>query len=969
MQYLPTNKKMTKIKKAEIDLKKHTLEDLNTIEIDPLEEISCFNLKVEYQKNPLGIDVKQPRFSWQIKSFRRGTKQLGYRIQVATSQEFLLTKKNILWDSAEVYCDKSIHISYIGTAPLLSEKRYYWRVLIIDETGNKTAWSKISWWEMGLLGVQDWQANWIEPIEKKTKEGFKPAPYLRRDFLVEKKVTWARIYATAHGVYELSMNGKRISDQLFAPGYTSYESRLQYQTYDVTDQIQKGRNAIGVILADGWYRGKLIITSNKNVYGKNVGFLMQLHILYEDGTERLVVTDEKWRATTKGPIRRSDSKDGEIYDARLEMPGWNVAQFDDADWEKIQIKKDTLSNLIASSTFPVRRKEEFKPVEIKKIKEKFLVDFGQNIAGNLRFRVAGSAGKVIIFKHGESLDLKGNLSLDHLQPTMPGVEKLLQEVQYILKGDGLEIYEPRFTVHGFRYVEITGWPKEEILADELTATAIYSDLEKTGTFECSNEKINHLQKNIEWSMKGNFLDIPTDCPTRERTGWTGDAQIFSRTASFLVDTTSFFEKWLSDFTIDQRKNGLIPNAIPDVGKMQSPKLMNLMEGSSGWGDAVIIIPWTLYQVYGDIRVLEKQYESMLKWIEFALKQSRRKDLTDRINPLRYFRPLLFCHEEYDWNKGYHWGDWLAPLSWEYIPLTITKNILTNRKAESIIATAYLANSTYLFSKISSILGKIDEKKHYTKIHKKIKLAFAEKYICRGRLDPHSQTSYVLALMFDLLPESFRPLAIANLIELIRLNKDHLSTGFLSTPFICHVLSRYGNSDLAYELLNQNSYPSWLYAVEKGATTIWENWDAINEKGHVKGSLNHFVFGSIGAWLYQVVAGIELDPKNPGYKHFFIQPLPGGELTYAKAIYQSSCGEIISAWKIENGEMFLHVKIPANTSATVKLPQAQIHEVFEGEEALSKMVNIENIKQLPASVAFLLGSGEYNFKWKLGSVKK
>jgi len=931
---------------------------------DSFEKASCVNLRVEYRKNPLGIDAVKPRFSWQIKSARRAAKQLGYRIQIALSQEDLLTEKNLFWDSAEVYCDKSIHINYTGSKKFLSQKRYHWRVLIIDEAGNKTAWSEVGWWEMGLLNVQDWQACWIEPVEKKKKEKFKPAPYLRRDFLVEKEITRARVYVTAHGIYELSINGKRIGDEFFAPGYTSYESRLQYQTYDITDQIKKGSNVVGAILGDGWYRGKLTITSNRNVYGKQVGLLMQLQLVFKDGSEQLIITDENWKATTEGPIRRSDSKDGEIYDARLEMSGWDTPQFDDLAWEKVQIKKYPLTKLVAASSCPVRHKEEFKPIEIKKIKESFLIDFGQNIAGCVRFKVTGPAGKAIIFKHGEALDSKGALSLDHLQPTMPGVEKLLQEVRYTLKGAEIEVYEPKFTVHGFRYVEITGWPKEEISVDDLSAIAIYSDLQPTGTFECSNEKINRLQKNIEWSMKGNFLDIPTDCPTRERTGWTGDAQIFSRTASFLFNTTAFFEKWLADFSIDQRKNGLIPNAIPDIGKMQTSKLLNLMEGSAGWGDAAVIIPWTLYQVYGDVGVLEKQYASMQKWVEFALAQAKRKDFLDQFNFFQYLKPKLFRHEAYVWDNGFHWGDWLAPSSSNYASVKIMHNILTNQKTESIFATAYLAHSAQLLSKIAGVLGKENEKIQYAKIHKKIKLAFSEKYIFDKQLEPHMQASYIMSLAFDLLPKEFRPIAIERLVELIKASGDHLDTGFLSTPLICHVLSRYGNTELAYKLLNQESYPSWLYAIEKGATTIWENWDAINEKGQVKGSLNHFVFGSIGDWLYRVVAGIEIDPKNPGYKHFFIQPLPGGGLTYAKASYQSGYGEIISAWQIEAGEMSLQVKIPANTSATVKLPQAQIHKVFEGKEYLSKSFAIQNIKQLSNSVTFLLDAGEYIFSWKL-----
>ncbi|MFN2228983.1 MAG: family 78 glycoside hydrolase catalytic domain, partial [Anaerolineae bacterium] len=711
------------------------------------------------------------------------------------------------------------------------------------------------------------------------------------------------------------------------------------------DLLIEGENAVGAILGDGWYRGSVDVASRRNVYGERLALLLQIHVRYEDGREAWVTSDEEWRATT-GPILKSDLKDGEIYDARREMPGWDSPGFDDGDWRGVRVGDYGYENLVAPVGPPVRKQERFPARRVLHTpKGEWVVDLGQNIAGWLRFEVQGLAGTTVTLTHGEALDKDGSFTLDHLQLAGIGA-RLEQQVRYTLKGGGVESYEPHFTVHGYRYVKVEGWPGDPA-PEQFTGVAIYSDMPPTGTFECSDERINQLQHNIVWSMKGNFLDVPTDCPTRERSGWTGDAQIFCRTGSFLMETAPFFRAWLRDLAADQHADGCVPNWVPDTTRYYDDKVMAMLTGSAGWGDAAVIVPWTLYQCYGDIGILEEQYESMRAWVEYERAHARDVNWSKVIYPGYWFDRARQARQPYIWDTRYHWGEWLEP--GDGYGLGQFAGMLKRRIfSVPLVATAYYAYSTRLLAETARLLGKEEDAREYGELAAAIAAAYADEFVGPDiRIEPHKQASYVRALALDLLPQDQRRAALVHLVRLIEDAGVHLGTGFLSTPFLLHVLSEGGRLDLAYALLVQDTIPSWLYAVTKGATTIWESWEGVKEDGSLFGSLNHYSYGAVGSWLYQVVAGIEIGA--PGYKEIYIQPRPGGGLTYARATYESMHGLVASAWEIEGGTLRLTVVIPPNTRATVRLPGATLDEVQEGDVPLEQAEGIRSAEQVAAAV--------------------
>jgi alpha-L-rhamnosidase len=463
-------------------------------------------------------------------------------------------------------------------------------------------------------------------------------------------------------------------------------------------------------------------------------------------------------------------------------------------------------------------------------------------------------------------------------------------------------------------------------------------------------------------MKGNSLDIPTDCPTRERAGWTGDAQIFAATGSFLMNTAPFLGKWLQDLAADQRSNGMVPNMVPDAGRYRSSIVSEMTEGSAGWGDAAILIPWTLYVTFEDTRILKRQYESMRNWIRYALTQSKKGNVSEKLGHLRNLDAGRLHRQPFIWNNGYHWEEWLAPGERERTSWNITRNVFTNRKSETMVATAYLAHSVGLFATIAGILGREADQVRYTDLYEQMRRAFAEEFLTDGKLDPDEQASYVRALTFDLIPAPFRAAAVDRLAELIVAEGNHLRTGFLSTPFICHVLSGNGLADLAYELLRQDTSPSWLYAIDKGATTIWESWDAIDADGTIHGSLNHVAFGSIGSWLHEVVAGIVPDTDDPGYRHFYLRPIPGGNLTFARATYKSTHGTIASSWSIDGDIMKYDFTVPPNTTATVTIPHANVSQVSEGDTSITQIHEIHSIREDGDGITFEVAAGTYSLTW-------
>lgn len=881
------------------------------------------NLRVEYQTNPIGIDERQPRLSWQIFSANRGVVQTAYQIRAAAAISEL--GRNDLWNTGKVVSDQSIHVDYQGPV-LQSRQRVYWQVRVWDGQDHASDWSAPAFWEMALLEPADWQAQWIRAdiVEDLTKA--QPCPLLRKEFALRGTVKSARVYVTGLGLYELQLNGQRVGDQVFTPGWTSYDTRLQYQTYDVTPQLHAGKNAIGVILGDGWYRGHLTWDMCRNVYGNQLALLLQLEIEYEDGSRQLIPSDETWKSAT-GPILSSDIYNGEIYDARLERTGWSAPNFNDADWAGVKMIEHSKKILIAPVAPPVRKIQEIKPIALFKTPAgETAFDLGQNLVGWVRLQVQGPAGTTVTLQHAEVLTKEGNFYTANLR-------KAEQKIQYTLKGSGIEIYKPHFTFQGFRYVRIEGFPGEPQL-ENLTGIVIHSDMMPTGHFECSHELVNQLQHNIQWGQRGNFLDVPTDCPQRdERLGWTGDAQAFCRTAAINFNVAGFFAKWLKDLAADQKRNGSVPFVIPDV----LTRGAKTGGGSTGWADAATIIPWTIYLCYGDRRILATQYASMKNWVEFMSEQAE---------------------DNYVYRQGFHFGDWLAYSTErsDYPGATTDKDL---------IATAFFAYSTSLLIKAAQVLGQHTDAAQYTFLLDQIKQAFQKEYVtANGRLASNTQTAYVLALAFDLLPTELRANAAARLVQDVKSFDHHLTTGFLGTPYLCHVLSSNDYLEVAYALLLQETYPSWLYPVKMGATTIWERWDGIKANGAFQdagmNSFNHYAYGAIGEWLYRVVAGIEIDPAHPGYKHIFIQPQPGGRLKHARASLQSMYGKIESAWKIANSRLTLTIEIPANTSATIKLPQAILADVLENNQPLAVGNGILRAQQGSTNAIVEVGAGKYEF---------
>lgn len=888
-------------------------------------DLSVADTRCEYQDNPLGIDALHPRFSWTLRSSTRGTVQEAYQVQVALSESDMAAGKYI-WDTGRTASEQSTQVHYNGPA-VRSGARYVWRVKVWDQAGQESAWSQNCRWEEGLLSRSDWHAHWIIPElgQDPSKEG--PAPMLRREFRLAKPIASARLYATARGLYQMEINGRAVSGDCLTPGWTAYDFRYQYQTYDVTDLIATGANAIGAMLGDGWFRGQLTWDKVQNNYGDHVALMAQLVVTYADGTREIIGTDESWRAST-GPVLFANIYDGETYDARLEKAGWSSAGFDDSLWAKVRIE-DVPASLDASAP-PVRRFEEIRPVRVFRTPSgQVTLDLGQNMVGWMRFKLRAPAGHTVVLKHAEILDKDGNLYFDNLR-------KARQAVAYTARGarDG-EVFEPHFTFQGFRYVQLENWPGEPNL-DDFRGVVVHSQLESTGSFSCSDALINQLQHNIVWGQKGNFVDIPSDCPQRdERLGWTGDTQVFSPTACFNFGCALFYSKWLRDLALDQQDDGAVPWVIPNVLSHASRKGDS---AATGWADSALVVPWTVYRVYGDTAVLERQYASMKAWVEYMRRAAG---------------------ERYLWTTGDHFGDWLAfaTIDPSYPGATTDKDFLQ---------TAYFAHSVDLLQRAAAVLGRQSESQEYRTLLGKIKAAFVHEYVTStGRISPNTQTAYALALAFDLLPQEMRRGAADRLAADVR-KFGHLTTGFLGTPVLCHALSGNGHIDEAYLLLNRREYPSWLYPVTRGATTIWERWDGQRPDGTLQdvgmNSFNHYAYGAIGDWLYQDVAGIRLDPEVPAYKRFLVEPQPGGGLTWADASYTSMYGRIRSAWHIREHSLDVDIEVPANASARVCLPRAATMPVLESGAPLEKAAGVSAVHADGSDLWLVAGSGRYHFSY-------
>ncbi len=888
-------------------------------------------LRCEYLVNPLGIDSQRPRLSWTLAGEGRAQSQSAYRILVSRSSEGLSEGRADLWDSGRVESDRTSHITYGGGA-LKAGERAWWTVQVWDQDGQASAADETAWWEQGLRN-EDWHGQWIgmdpwngphmpatpPPGTRHDPDtplaGLIPSPYLRATLPVKGKVRRARIYATAKGLYELRLNGARIGDRLLTPGWTDYDRRIQYQTYDITELLREGENALGAILASGWYAGYVGFDDQCRHYGSRPQLLLECGIEYTDGRLQVLTSDDNWRAST-GPIKYGDFLMGEYYDAAAASAGWDEPGYDDHAWHNAVAAPRGAVPLVADPAEPIQIVGELTPVGLTELAPGvYVVDLGQNIAGWIRLRAQGPAGTRIQLRYAEILTADGMLYTENLRAAR-------STDIYVLSGAGEETYEPRFTFHGFRYVEVTGY-SGPFSAERIVGCAIASNTPAVGTFRCSSDLVNQLQHNIEWGQRGNFLSVPTDCPQRdERMGWLGDAQAFIGTACCNADVAAFFTKWMVDVEDAQSAAGGFPNV--------APRLTSLADGAPAWADAGVIVPWTIYRRYGDTTIVRRHYAAMTRYMDYLLQANPGYLRIGRLNN--------------------NFGDWLS---------------IKADTPSDLLATAYWAYDAQRMAEMATALGEAADAARYHTLFDRIKTAFNAAYVDgEGHVAGRTQTAYVLALHMDLLSADLRPLAAAHLVDDIEQHGGHLSTGIVGVGYLCPVLTETGHLDVAYRLLTNETFPSWGYSIREGATTIWERWDGYTREHGFQtpamNSFNHYALGSVGEWLYRYVAGIDTDPDAPGYTRIVIRPHPGGELTFVEATYRSLHGPIASAWRIENGTFSLDVTIPANTTATVYLPTTDQGSVREAGRRIDEAEGVRVVGQEAGRAVLAIGSGTYRF---------
>lgn len=852
--------------------------------------MQAIRLRTEYLKNPLGIDIKNPRLFWNCVD---GIKQVAY--QVICKDEY----GNLLWDTGKV-SGNTMCVSYQGK-PLKSRMRIIWSVRIWDEQDKPGQWSEEAFFEMGLFFPEDWKAKWITGKYKVNRKLRYPVDCFKKVFS-SGKVKKARLYATACGLYHAMLNGKQVGNIIMAPGITDYRKRVQYQIYDVTDLLIEGDNELTVQLADGWYRGSCGSWGIRNQYGTRTKLLVQLELTYNDGTVQTIVTDESWQWSNDGPIRFADNKDGEIVEASMK-PSYGG---------KAKCTKHMVVPTLGNNV-PVLEHEQFSAKLITTPKGNKVLDFGQNMAGYISFKLNAKAGQVICLRFGELIDSDGEFTQKNIQLSSRKKTTPLQQVKYICR-DGVNFYKTTFAYFGFRYVQIdTEVPFSE---KDFTAIAVYSDLEPTGKFCCSNELINRFVECTIWSTKSNSLDLPTDCPTRERHGWSGDAQIFFDTASYLFNYNPFARKYLNDMYDWQRKDGCLPHIAPDGG---ADFYMYTMNGSTGWSDAGILIPYRMWKKYGDDAILINSYEQMRRYTKFLIKRCGGFTL------LR--RPIFISrkHQKYLVNRGQSYGEWAEP---DDVRCFIIKDFIFPHPEES---TAYTTLCMEYMAEIAQYLGKKEDADIYSRYADGCRAAYQELVEKKGRtLDTDRQAKLVRPLKLNLLNDRQKEFAKQRLITAMENYRWRVGTGFLSTPFILYVLADI-NIDYAYRLLENEECPGWLFIPKSGATTVWEAWEGNSTYSKGIASLNHYSKGAMVSWLFDTACGINVNGKN----HFLIAPKPGGTLTFAEAEYNSQYGTVCCRWEKENSGIYYKVIVPANTEATFVYPSGKTVSLGPGIHSLCK----------------------------------
>ncbi|MHC4123778.1 MAG: glycoside hydrolase family 78 protein [Planctomycetota bacterium] len=871
--------------------------------------ITIEKLRCEYLVNPLGIDVTKPRLSWVLQSGKKGQKQTAYQILVAGSKERLQESKTDLWDSGKINSDQSIHIEYDGK-PLESRMSCYWKVKVWDKDAKESQWSEPSMWSMGLLKKSDWKAKWISAPSANDSCDVKPSPFFRREFTTAKPIKKATAYICGLGYYELYINGRKIGDHVLDPAFTRYDKRALYVTYDVTSQLLEGKNAVGVILGNGWYNmhTEAVWYFNKAVWRKRPTVLCRLEIEFADDTTQIVTSDQSWKVST-GPIVFESIRNGETYDARLEKQGWNKAGYNDSDWKQAQEVSGLKGKLTAQMQPAIKVTKTIRPKSVTEVKPGvFVFDLGQNITGWAQINVSGPAGTKIVMKYSERINDDG--TIDQTEPNLHLRQGLPQTDTYILKGSGKEIWEPRFVYHGFQYVQVEGLPAKPTL-NSLRGKVAHTSFEQIGNFRCSNEMFNKTQKNTLWSYVGNFHGYPTDCPHREKNGWTGDAQLAGELGLYNFDSAAAYTKWLNDIRDEQQPNGVIPAIIPTSGWGYH------WGNGPSWDCAYTLIPWYMYQYKGDKRILAEHYDSIKKYVDYLTTKADGHIVSIGL------------------------GDWASPKA---------------QTPPQITSTGYYYFDAVIVSKTAELLGKNEDAKKYARLAANIKKAFIKKFYTTHEYwyHHHSQTALSCTLYHDFAEGKLKEKVLKNLLKQIKYQDFHLATGILGTKYILNTLTENGKVDIAYKIANQKTYPGWGYWIELGATTLWEHWDGTKSR-------NHIMYGDISAWFYKTLAGINPDPDKPGFKNIIIRPHPVGDLKWVKAEHESMYGKIASSWQKKNGKFTLDIDIPVNTSATVYVPARKKEDVIEPQK---QSEHIQYLRIENGYAVFKVGSGKYKFASKL-----
>ena len=892
-------------------------------------ELRPQGLRCEGRTDPLGIGVAEPRLTWRLPAARRGLQESGHQIVVASRPELLESGRADLWDSGRVdtvgsvpaFEPDGVGATIYGGAAVTSRQQAWWRVRAWDEAGSPTEWSEPATWEMALLSPADWSGRWISaPQQAEPVEGSLPVAYLRRAFDLPIAARRARLYVTALGLHRPHLNGDRIDRDELRPGWTDYTRRLQHQVIDVTDRLVVGENVLGLLLGEGWYAGYVGYRGGRSTYGSLPEARAQLEVELEDGSTVTIGTDEQWLAGD-GAVRTSDLLKGETYDAGRDQPGWDRPVFAPApgrDWLPARPATGLGAGvaLAAEASPPVRATLMVEPVETTSPAPGVaLIDLGQNIHGRVRVQLHGPAGSTVTIRHGEILDADGALYTENLRGA--------NAVDTVTIAEGPLDYEPTFTTHGFRYVELAG-DADVVAGARVIGVVLHQDLAITGAFASSSPDLNQLWSNIVWGQRGNFVEVPTDCPQRdERLGWMADAQVFLPTACLIMDCEAFLAKWIVDIRDAQHDDGGFTDVVPRVPEHSSC--------SPGWADAGVLVPWISYTSYGDRRTLADHLEAMTRWV----------DLIERENPT-----LLWTER-----VGAQYGDWLS--------------IEADTPAE-VVATAYFFHTTATVAAAARAAGDADRAERYATLAARIRDAFRATFVEeRGHVTGRTQTSYVLALRFGLLEPDEVPLAAANLVADIEARGDHLSTGFLGTPLLLPALTDVGRVDVAHRLLAQDTLPSWLYQVRMGATTMWERWDGVQADGTFQragmNSFNHYAFGAVGEWMVATLAGLAQAPGSVGWREVSIAPHPGGALTFAEAIFDGPRGRLASRWEhLDGGGLRLDVEIPASTRGRVRIPAAAGATVTEGGQPLNNADGVVVADRSDDAVVVEVGSGRYSF---------